>query len=194
MTQTSSVKWSHIKPQIEALSSAQLVALVKDLFDYSSDNRSLLAARMLPQGDSGAALEKYRKQIVDQFFPKRGFGKLRLGEARKAIRDYRKLTSDWVGAVDLMLTYVENGTRFTNEYGDIDEPFYNSLESVLDDMLKLLMTPDGARIYPTFQRRIERLAHEASGIGWGYGDQVTDQIEELENYVRAQGTPDEEPT
>jgi len=35
-----------------------------------------------------------------------------------------------------MLTYVENGTQFTREYGDIDEPFYNSLDSVLAELAR----------------------------------------------------------
>jgi hypothetical protein len=36
--------------------------------------------------------------------------------------------------IDLMLTYVENGTQFTREFGDINEAYYNSLESVLHEM------------------------------------------------------------
>jgi hypothetical protein len=31
--------------------------------------------------------------------------------------------------VELLITYVENGTKFTHEYGDIDERFYDSVES-----------------------------------------------------------------
>ena len=38
------------------------------------------------------------------------------------------------GVVELLMTYVENGTRFTREYGDIDERFYSSVESALDEL------------------------------------------------------------
>ena len=69
-----------------------------------------------------------------QFFPARGIGKLKLGEARKAIRDYRKATGDLSGTAELLMTYVENGTRFTREFGDIDERFYSSVESALDEL------------------------------------------------------------
>lgn len=47
----------------------------------------------------GAALEKYRARIINQFFPGRGFGKLKLGEARRAIRDYRKAAGDIPGTL-----------------------------------------------------------------------------------------------
>ena len=112
--------------------------------------------------------------------PARGDGKLKLAEARKAIRDYRKATGNLTGTIDLMLTYVENGTEFTHEFGDINESFYNSLESVLTEMAQLLMR-EGTELYPRFRERIRRLATLADGIGWGYGDAVRDQVYQLEN-------------
>ena len=157
-----------------------LIALVKDLHDASPDNRDFLLARFQAEDDAGAALEKYRHKIVEQFFPSRGDGKLKLAEARKAIRDYRKATGNLTGTIDLMLTYVENGTEFTHEFGDINEFFYNSLESVLNEMSQLLMC-DGPELYPRFRERIRRLATHADGIGWGYGDAVRGQVYQLEN-------------
>jgi len=78
---------------------------------------------------------------VKQFFPARGVGKLKLGEARKTIRDYRKATSNLSGTVELLMTYVENGASFTHEYGDIDERFYSSVESVLDELDEIKCNP-----------------------------------------------------
>jgi hypothetical protein len=111
---------------------------------------------------------------------------LELRSARRTIRDYRKATSDLAGTVDRMLTYVESGTDFTNRFGDINESFYNSLESVLDEMVSLLRTPEGAALHPRFQDRVSRLARAANGIGWGYGEHVAEQVELLEAEVGKQ--------
>src|SRR5689334_11242652 len=92
--------------------------------EQSADNKLFLATRLSPEVIGAEALEPYRKRIIVQFFPPRGFGKLNLREARQAIRDYRKATSDLAGTLELMMTYVENGTAFTREYGDISEGFY----------------------------------------------------------------------
>lgn len=105
---------------------------MKRLYDAAAENRDLIEARCQPE-DGGAILEGYRRKIVEQFFPARGEGKLKLGEVRKAIRDYRRATRDVPGTAELLMTYVENGTRFTHEYGDIDERFYNSGETALDE-------------------------------------------------------------
>ena len=50
-------------------------------------------------------------------------------------------------------------------------------------MVGLLTTAEGAALYPRFQDRVSRLARMASGIGWGYGDHVTEQIELLETEI-----------
>jgi len=160
------------------------MALVKDLYETSVDNRDFLHARFQAEEDSGPALEKYRRRIVDEFFTRRGLmGKLRLSEARKAIRDYRKATGNLAGKIELMLTYVENGTEFTQQFGDIDEAFYGSLESVCNavcnDMVALLLK-EGTELHPRFRERIQHLDDHADRIGWGYGDNLRETVRSVE--------------
>lgn len=180
MTEKKSTGWQSVRQQLNGWSKPALIALVKDLYAASPDNRDFLHARFQAEESGGSTLEKYRRKIVEQFFPARGEGKLKLAEARKAIRDYRKATGNLEGTIDLMLAYVENGTEFTREFGDINESFYNSLESVLNEMAQLLMGA-GAGHYSKFRERVQRLATRADGIGWGYGDALRDQVYQLES-------------
>ena len=140
---------------------------------------------MQAEAGDGTAVERYRRTIIEQFFPQRGFGKLKLAEARKAIRDYRRATDHLAGTIDLMLTYVENGTQFTREFGDINEAYYNSLESVLQEMTQLLRKGDPS-LYPEFRERIQRLGGHADYIGWGYGDYLRDQVRLLERELSSE--------
>jgi len=141
--------------------------------------RTATLARCLAGECGGEALEKYRGKIVEQFFPSRGVGKLKLGEARKAIRDYRKATGNLPGTAELLMTYVENGARFTREYGDIDERFYRSVESALDELAALLRS-EAQRMYPQFRDRLVRVEQMTEGIGWGFHDFVADAVGQLE--------------
>jgi hypothetical protein len=102
-----------------------------------------------------------------------------LGEARKAIRDYRKATGNLPGTVELLMTYVENGTRFTHEYGDIDERFYDSVESALEELAALLRG-EARGLYPQLRDRLDRVEKMTEGIGWGFHDFVADVVAQLE--------------
>lgn len=173
------VRWSIVEEELAELGRPALLRLIKELFDASAENQVLLASRFANLDIRESAIEPYRKRIVDEFFPARGFGKLGLREARKAITDYRRATKDMAGTLDLMLTYVEQGTRFTNQYGDIEESFYNSMESVLGEAIKLASGhPD---LYEQSCDRFTGLKRATDGIGWGYGDNISDMVDELES-------------
>jgi hypothetical protein len=87
LEQKKSNGWSSIREPLKEWSQPALIALIKDLYHSSPTNRDFLCARFQAEKTGGAALEAYRRKIIEQFFPSRGFGKLKLAEARKAIRD-----------------------------------------------------------------------------------------------------------
>ena len=171
--------WSAVRQQLATWEKPALLALLKDLYEASAENRDFIHARSKAGECGGETLEKYRGKIVEQFFPARGDGKLKLGEARKAIRDYRKATGNIPGTAELLMTYVENGTRFTHEFGDIDERFYSSMESALNELAALLCG-EAREMYPQFTDRLARVEQMADGIGWGFHDSVADIVGQLE--------------
>jgi len=172
--------WALARQQMKSWSRPALLALIKDLHDASAENRDFLLARFQAEDAGGEALEGYRTRIVEQFFPRRGFGKLKLAEARKAIRDYRHATGNVAGAIDLMLTFVESGTKFTREFGVVETTYYSRLASMMNEMSGLLCN-EGVELYPRFRGRIRQLASHADHIGWGYGDYLRKQVHFLEN-------------
>ncbi len=119
-------------------------------------------------------LEKYKDQVKHEFFPKRGFGKARLSIARKPVQEYVKINPNSKELVDLMIFYVEQGSRFTNEYGDIDKPFYNSMKSMFENALKLTVK---LKLQDEFRGRCEKIVESVSRIGWGYYDDLKYMVE-----------------
>jgi hypothetical protein len=81
--------------------------------------------------------------------------------------------------LDLMLYYVECGNLFTNDFGDIDGPFYDRLCSVYGEFIDLLNSKGTEDMYMKFKYRIEKLIKSSSGIGWGYGDFISYKSLEL---------------
>jgi hypothetical protein len=172
--------WSTLRQQLATWEKPALLVLVKDLYEAAAENRDFIQARCQVGQNGGESLEKYRDKIVEQFYPARGDAKLKLGEARKAVRDYRKATGNLHGTVELLMTYVENGAEFTAEYGDIDERFYSSIESALDELAALLYG-DAREMYPQFSERLARVEQLSGGIGWGFGDYIGDVVWQLED-------------
>jgi hypothetical protein len=170
------VKWSDIKRQLQSLEERDLVALIQGLFKLAVENRAFLAARVLGASAGQALLPPYRERIERAFYTRGGRPQLKLAEGRKAIREYQAATEDPAGSLELMMTFVETGTRFTSEFGDIDEPFYNSLSSVLHEMDRILKSEQGPELYQGIRERVLALPKLAGRIGWGYGDEIRERV------------------
>lgn len=172
--------WTQVKKHIEHFSQASLLDLVHQLYELNDLNKAFLTVRFQPDATFGSKeLNTLRRRVYQMMNPDITHANSypKLEEARQIITDYEK-TKDTLGTLDLMLTYVEAGNDFTCEYGDIDEEFYIAVETVLDDFAKLFQVgPDKYMVY--FNERLKDLSKSASGIGWGYGDAVTDTVEEL---------------
>ena len=145
---------------------ADIITLYKDIPAV----REFYHAKLCPDAES-AILEKYKKIIEDEFFPKRGFGKVRASVIRKAIGDFKKIAKSPINVVELMFSHISLGVDFTNEYGDITEAFYSSLENSFEQALKYSVKQG---IDDMVKEEAQMLFQKCQGFGWGFSDTIAD--------------------
>lgn len=123
-------------------------------------------------------IDKYKQVLEEQFCPqsaKWDFPELNYSVARKAISDFKKINSNPIAVIDLQLAYVEYGVECTLEYGDIDERFYNSMESMFRKTLKDM---EEHGLLDLFEKRCLLIQQKTRDLGWGFGDAITELCEE----------------
>lgn len=119
-------------------------------------------------------LDEYKRRIKREFFPERGFGGGRPSVGKAPILQFLKISSAPDRLIDLMLYYVEQGIQYTLAYGDIDEPFYESVESVYEDALDLIKENS---LHDQFRARCKKVMTDTNGMGWGFGDYIEELYE-----------------
>lgn len=174
--------WFDLKKKLQKADKKELIDLIRDLYRLSEENRRYLLAGCMDTKAEPGILEAYREIIKNEFFPEKGLGALRYSVAEKAINSYFKASGDLEGKMELMLFYVENGVDFTNEYGDIDERFYDKVVGMLEKLCTLLKTPEGKPFYPRFKKRLSEIRKKAQGIGWGFEDDIDSLVEDVEDF------------
>ena len=180
--------WKTVKTEIAYWDQKRLLGLVQDLYALNRTNADFLHARLLG-GDDGHALEPYRKRIQVAVCPKEPWKQdVRLSEGRKAITEYRKAKGDTHGLLTLMLYYVRCGNDFTLEFGDIDEPFYSSMCSMVSQFCKLLINDGDENLAKEFLPLLEREFQRIDGkMGWGYADELGDKLMDLKDVFGLDG-------
>ena len=167
------MSWSDVKKALADYDHKDLVSLIADLYAANSSNKAFLHARLLRGKDT---LKPYLKIIEDCLYPDIYKNKpVQIAKGKKAISDYRKAVGDSKGTLELMLCFVETGTQFTLNCGDMDEDFYDSLLRMYDNAIDLLFTIDDAEI-AEYRPRFEYLVTSTCNIGWGYHDVLEDSF------------------
>lgn len=159
-----------LKHHLKSVSKEDLVDDIAELYKKIAGVKDFYQLK-LSSPEETQVISKYKQTIENQFFPKRGYGKAKLSVAKKAISDYKKVSISPLGMIDLMLFYVEQGVKFTNAYGDINEGFYNSMEGMYEKTIELILKYEQESI---FEDRCEKIVDDASGIGWGFSDVLLD--------------------
>jgi hypothetical protein len=161
---------TELKKRLKLKSNEELIEEIVELYKKFPDVKDYYISNLSTEGML-EILEKYKKIVQNEFFPSVGFGKLRLSVARKTVNDFKKISNSSYDIADIMLHYVENGVDFTNEYGDIDEPFYSSIESMFESALKHISK---SNLEDKFYSRCKKILDDTSGIGWGFHDTLGD--------------------
>jgi hypothetical protein len=179
------MSWTQIEKSLRELPADEVIDLMKGLHNLSPQNKAWLTAKLLPVAQDTKYLEDCRRKVINYVYrPTAGLpSDPRFREAKKVIAEYRKSTSDLRGTLDLMLTYIERGHQFTLDFGDIDEPFYTTLENMLERFsLELRRSPAKYELYEFFEPRLMAI-RKRTNIGWGYGDFVRETIQELKELL-----------
>jgi len=169
--------WSDVNKILQQQEKDQLIGLIQDLHKLSTTNADFIHARLLGN-DAAQSPALYKKRIKQAISPAQPWKQdVQLREGRKAISDYKKASGDVRGILSLMVYYLQCGNDFTLEFGDIDEPFYNSLCSILDQVKKQLIAEDNHQLAAEFIPLLEHEFQRIDGqMGWGYPDEFGEQV------------------
>jgi hypothetical protein len=179
-TKSISAQWTATSRLLRNLEPKEMIDLFRQLYMLSPDNAELIDSQF-KSDDNDQLMEEYRRKIVLEFFPLRESDDSfpRMGWLKNLIRDYRKGTGDLAGTAELMVTFQEQGMKFTMDYGDISERFYDSLLSGMYDLIKILTT-EAPELFPAFRDRLLAIVCRVYGrVGWGYGDGMYETVGEI---------------
>lgn len=157
-----------IKKELKKLDKDKLIELVADLYKKNKSVKEFFDFYIEP--NERELINKYRERVFNAFYPKRGLG-YNLKEGKAAISDFKKMGPSSELLASLMLYYVETGVEFTNEFGDINEAFYSSLEKTYLSALTLMRKEN---LLDTFAERTLKVVNDTSEIGWGFHDYLAD--------------------
>ena len=170
---------TEFKNILKQQSQEKLINLLIESYKAIPQLKEYITAKYADQDTMKQIFETYENKVYDVFFPGNMNAQFKIGEARKAVNDFKKLCADEKLTIDLMLYYVEMGIEFTNTYGDINESFYSNVENMYQSVIDSLCKHKDPEIYNILSKRLKAVVDDTGGIGWGFHDNLGDMYYDI---------------
>ena len=169
---------TELKKELKKMEYSEFIELISILYKSNDKVKEIINVKFVGEKYQAEILEVYKEKMFAEFFPE-NMRKIPSFKAAKAMITEFKSVGSFEMVLDLMLYYVECGDEFTNEFGDIDGPFYDRLCSIFGQFIDQLNVKGTEDLYLKFKDRIDNLVSSSSNIGWGYGDFILDKSLEI---------------
>jgi hypothetical protein len=164
-----------LKKELQLLNKEQLIAQILELYDNYKPVKEYYKLYLDPQGEA-ELMKKYKMIIINEFFPKSNrIGYARFSVAKKAIADFKALQPSSELLADLMITLPEMACKYTNEYGDMSEPFYTSAANNYEAALKFLKKE---QLLSKFKSSCKNCVKYSKWCGYGFEDEMNALFDE----------------
>ena len=162
---------STLKTHLKSLTKEQVIDFVMQVYDNVKPAKEFMEYYLNP--NEQVMFEKYKKIIVQEFYPTTKYGdpKTRFSVCKKAIANFRTLHPSPLLLADLMLTLAENACKFTYDFGDMWEQFYDSAATNFQSALKYMQKNN---LLDDFKLRCVDCVKYASPCGYGFADEIAE--------------------
>ena len=162
---------SLLKTHLQSLTKEQIIEQVLDMYETYKPAKEYFDYLLNP--NEKEHFNKYKSVIINEFYPK---GKnseptTRFSIAKRAISDFSNLKPSPQLIGDLMVTFIEMACKFTHDYGDMSEKYYDSTISNFEKALKYLHNNG---LLDEFKLRCQTCLDYASNCGYGFPYDMSD--------------------
>ena len=163
-----------VKKVLLAMTKKDIIEMVLEMYSARKEVKEYLEFYASP--NENGKLEEYKAIIKEEFYPKRRREpQTRFSVCRKAVADFKKLKPSPDALAELMVSYMEWATKLTFDYGDMWEPYNDSVESNFNKTIKHIVLNG---LWDKYNDRLQQCVIWSEGNGYGFADAIADMYEE----------------
>jgi len=157
-----------LKKYLSGRPSSELINEISELFKTFPEVRDYYESRLISDGND-RLLSQCKESVEKEFFPANGLGAGRLSVPRKAIAEFKKVSSSAKHVIDLILFSVEMAIEYTSTFGDMNETYYRGIERLYGRALELIYK---GNLQEEYSSRCRKIVKSTIDFAWGFNDNM----------------------
>ncbi|WP_047154981.1 DUF6155 family protein [Aneurinibacillus tyrosinisolvens] len=169
---SSKVSVRKLRSKLDECSKQEVIEFLVESFKMSKEVQTYMSIKI--NGDDGvqAIIEDYKKKIQAEFFPARGYGKLRVSVGKKTISDFEKAAKDTGLTLELMMCFAEVAVQYIHENGDIPEDMGDYFTDTYEEIIQQLDKEKTSKLYRQYKDRLKSIVDTTGCECWGIHDSL----------------------
>jgi hypothetical protein len=163
---------SQIKGELKEYSKDELIELLYETVKVNKDARAYVSVKLEGEPALLEVLAAFKEQIDKEFYPTRGFPKLRVAKVKQIFSEMKSISKETIRLLELMVYFCEVAVQYIHEEGDIFENmgdfFTDTYEKVVQTLNKE-KTPD---LFEKYKDRIRDIVNTPGCECWGICDSL----------------------
>lgn len=169
-----------VRKYLQTLDREALEEVLMDLYATHRDVKNFLDFIVKP--DEHALFEKYRAQMMKEFFPKRGKAKARFSVGKRIVKEFRSFDPDPLLVADLLLCIIEFAAlHITGQH--YNEAYANSLVTNSRIAVDFIAAHD---FLSEFEERIRKVIGDIHSLYFHHAEEIRAMLEEALRPQRAE--------
>ncbi len=157
-----------LKKHLAHLEQKELIEEIAKLFTKFKEVKQYYQMEYGSEEDRKALLNTYKKKIEKEFYTRGGVPRYpKAASLRKLITEFKKISTFKYDLIELNLYRVELAIKFSNDFGGMDEPYYNSTLNAYYDAISMIGTE---QLHQEFKDIALKLVNDTYSTGWGFYD------------------------
>ncbi|MHB8126563.1 MAG: hypothetical protein ACYDEJ_13160 [Desulfitobacteriaceae bacterium] len=170
---------TELKQRLKELSREEVITLLVETLKSNKDAQAFISVKLQGEKAILELIKEYKEKIHKEFYPDRGYPKMRVTKVREVFSDLNKIAKETVWLLELMVFFAETAVQSIHECGDIFEDMGDYLADMYYKIIQRLNKEKTPELYHKYKERLKTIAVTKNCECWGIHDSLVGSYSEL---------------
>lgn len=170
---------TELKKRLKELSREEVVGLLVETLKMNKDAQAFVSVKLQGERAILELVKEYKEKVRQEFYPDRGYPKLRVAKVRKVFSELNKIAKETIWPLELMVYFAETAVQSIHEEGDIFEDMGDYFTDTYQEIIQRVNREKTPELYNEYKERLRAIADTKNCECWGIQDSLEGSYSDL---------------
>ncbi|WP_010500077.1 DUF6155 family protein [Paenibacillus elgii] len=170
---------TQIKRKLKECSKDELIILLYEVVKANKEAQAYISVKLQGEPALLEILNASKEQIYKEFYPTRGFPKLRVTKVKQVLSDIKTIGKGTILPFELLVYFCEVAVQYIHEQGDTFEDMGDCFTDAYEEVVQILNNEKTPDLFKQYKDRVQAIVNTPGCECWGIHDSLNGSYSDL---------------